>query len=221
MGSYGGSKASSVSGARNPSVTAPPKQQPTKAKLIENMNEAQIDTELAKANKRISQLEKTMKQNLGSSAWEQGMREAFPLGAGGLDEKTRKRIVGRENSASLNKATKYVEAMKERDQLSGRVSALEKAKNQISGTGKTQKQIKEKSTKKLVNELSSNSERTWSKTTETSLYGKTIVRTSGNYQIHTTGGTSFIYVNGKQIGMTNGLKKAQAFVESYDKRKKK
>ena len=86
--------------------------------------------------------------------------------------------------------------------------------NTVKGTGKTINQIKDE---KLAN-VAKNSTIKWEKSTQKGQFGNVTVRKSGDFEIRTTGGTSFIYKNGKQIGMTNKLKDATAFVELYKKR---
>ena len=58
----------------------------------------------------------------------------------------------------------------------------------------------------------------WEKSTQKGQFGNVTVRKSGDFVIRSTGSVFFIYKNGKQIGMTNKLRDATAFVELYNKR---
>ena len=60
----------------------------------------------------------------------------------------------------------------------------------------------------------------WEKTTQKGQFGNVTVRKSGAFVIRSTGSVFFIYKNGKQIGMTNKLRDATAFVELYNERGK-
>ena len=213
-----GNRGGTNNGGGGESKETPIVQKATKALQIENMNEAQLEKELDKIYERLDQLDDIMVQATKKTAWEKGMSEAFPLGAGGLNPQQARKLVGRENERSLNRAVKYVEAKNEYDTLEKRAKLMEKARKQVQGTGKTQKELNAAKTKKRMESALSSSSREWKKSTEKTAYGNIAVRKSGDYTIRTTEGTSFIYKGNRQIGMANTVKKAMGFIELYDER---
>ena len=192
-------------------------QTPTNAIQIENMNEAQLKQEIAKSNKKLERLQKTMNANLGGNTPNVGL---IPLNQlNGYNYKTKnsaeaRRKADKQMTSTVNKAVAYTKAKTEYDAEKKHNDALNKALNTVKGTGKTTKQIKDE---KLAN-VAKNSTIKWEKSTQKGQFGNVTVRKSGDFEIHTTGGTSFTYKNGKQIGMRNKLKDATAFVELYKKR---
>ena len=192
-------------------------QTPTKAIQVENMNEAQLKQEIAKSNKKLERLQKTMNANLGGNTPNVGL---IPLNQlNGYNDKTKnsaeaRRKADKQMTSTVNKAVAYTKAKTEYDVEKKHNDALNKALNTVKGTGKTTKQIKDE---KLTN-IAKNSTIKWEKSTQKGQFGNITVRKSGDFEIHTTGGTSFIYKNSKQIGMTNKVKDATAFVELYKKR---
>ena len=192
-------------------------QTPTKAIQIENMNEAQLKREIAKSNKKLERLQKTMNANLGGNTPNVGL---IPLNQlNGYNYKTKnsaeaRRKADKQMTSTVNKAVAQTKAKTEYDAEKKHNDALNKALNTVKGTGKTINQIKDE---KLAN-VAKNSTIKWEKSTQKGQFGNVTVRKSGDFEIRTTGGTSFIYKNGKQIGMTNKLKDATAFVELYKKR---
>ena len=92
--------------------------------------------------------------------------------------------------------------------------ALNKALNAVKGAAKATKQIKDE---KLA-DIAKKSTMKWEKSTQKGQFGNVTVRKSGAFVIRSTGTVFFIYKNGKQIGMTNKLRDATAFVELYNKR---
>ena len=192
-------------------------QTPTKAIQVENMNEAQLKQEIVKSNKKLERLQKTMNANLGGNTPNVGL---IPLNQlNGYNDKTKnsaeaRRKADKQMTSTVNKAVAYTKAKTEYDTEKKHNDALNKALNTVKGTGKTTKQIKDE---KLAN-IAKNSTIKWEKSTQKGQFGNITVRKSGDFEIHTTGGTSFIYKNGKQIGMRNKLKDATAFVELYKKR---
>ena len=192
-------------------------QTPTKAIQVENMNEAQLKQEIAKSNKKLERLQKTMNANLGGNTPNVGL---IPLNQlNGYNDKTKnsaeaRRKADKQMTSTVNKAVAYTKAKTEYDAEKKHNDALNKALNTVKGTGKTTKQIKDE---KFAN-VAKNSTIKWEKSTQKGQFGNVTVRKSGDFEIRTTGGTSFIYKNGKQIGMTNKLKDATTFVELYKKR---
>ena len=186
----------------------------TNAKFIENMNEAQINEELAKAKRDIARAENTMNKNsITNTAEANAMREAFPLGYGG---KTDKQIaqMGKVNERDAHKAKTYTEAWSEKQTAQTRIAKLEEAKKKIAGTGKTQKQIQAEATKKAVETAPKTLN--W-KTTQKESWSnggfKPKVIKAGNLEIHGSSGLYSVYKDGKLIGRTDKLSKAKAFAE--------
>lgn len=206
-----------VSGGGNINIEfeTEPKQEPTKAKRLENMNEAQVDLEIAQEQKIIESAQKIMDKNSTESAYMRGMREQFPTGVGGSGWsnaaiKRHQRAV----DADMNRINRYTEAANRKQAAEQRLLSLEKIKNQIKGTGKTQKQIREEKVKNAVNKTMQNSTIKWERYTDSTAYGKVVVRKAGGYKIRTTDGTSFIYKGDEQLGSTSTVKKAMAYVEN-------
>ena len=173
--------------------------------------------EIAKSDKKLERLQKTMNANLGGNTPNVGL---IPLNQlNGYNDKTKnsaeaRRKADKQMTSTVNKAVAYTKAKTEYDAEKKHNDALNKALNTVKGTGKTTNQIKDE---KLAN-VAKNSTIKWEKSTQKGQFGNVTVRKSGDFEIRTTGGTSFIYKNGKQIGMTNKLKDATAFVELYKKR---
>ena len=93
------------------------KQTPTKARDIENMNEAQIDVEFRSTSADIARAEKAMgKNDITNTSDARAMREAFPLGVGGdgwSEEKKRAKARGLERDAVM--AKKYTDAYSQKE----------------------------------------------------------------------------------------------------------
>ena len=208
------SGSSSASGAGSGSAS----QKATKALLIENMNEAQIDDEIAKAKRDIKRSESAMGKNSITDTEEaRAMREAFPLGYGGMTEKQIAKM-GRTNERDAHKAKAYTEAYEAKKNAETRIKKLEETKKQVKGTGKTLKEINEEKMKKAV------------KSTPTTLKWKTTQKggwsnggyapkiiSAGDFQIHGSSGLFTVYKNGKQVGSVNKLSTAKALVERMNK----
>lgn len=192
------------------------KQAPTNARVIENMNEAQLDLEIRKAKREIKAAEKTMgANNITDTAEARAMREAFPLGVGG-DGWTaqRRRAQARGLQRDLNKAVKYTEANKKKATAETRLKKLEKARNEVKGTGKTQGELNAE--KRAKAEKAAPKTMTW-KTTQkggwsNGGYSPKII-SAGDFQIHGESGFYSVYKNGKLIGRTNKLSSAKAYAE--------
>ena len=127
-----------------------------------------------------------------------------------------KRKSDKQITSTVNKAVAYTKAKANFDAEKKHNDALNKALNAVKGTGKTTKQIKDE---KLA-DIAKKTTMKWEKTTQKGQFGNVTVRKSGYFVIRSTGGVFFIYKNGKQIGMTNKLRDATAFVELYNERGK-
>ena len=192
---------------------------PTKSVHIENMNEAQLEQEIAKSDRKLLLLKKTMIDNLVDKTPDVGL---IPLNQiNGYNDKNKnleeaKRKSDKQITRTVNKAVAYTKAKANFDAEKKHNDALNKALNAVKGTGKTTKQIKDE---KLA-DIAKKSTMKWEKTTQKGQFGNVTVRKSGAFVIRSTGSVFFIYKNGKQIGMTNKLRDATAFVELYNERGK-
>ena len=189
---------------------------PTKSVHIENMNEAQLEQEIAKSNRKLERLQKTMNANLGGDTQDVGL---IPLNQiNGYNDKNKnseeaKRKSDKQITSTVNKAVAYTKAKADYDAEKKRNKALNEALNTVKGMGKTAKQIKDEKLAKIAK----NSTMKWEKSTQKGQFGNVTIRKSGAYEIR-TGAMSHIYKNGEQIGITNKLKDAIAFVELHNKR---
>lgn len=192
---------------------------PTKSVHIENMNEAQLEQEIAKSDRKLLLLKKKMIDNLVDKTPDVGL---IPLNQiNGYNDKNKnseeaKRKSNKQITSTVNKAVVYTKAKANFDAEKKHNDALNKALNAVKGTGKTTKQIKDE---KLA-DIAKKSTMKWEKTTQKGQFGNVTVRKSGAFVIRSTGSVFFIYKNGKQIGMTNKLRDATAFVELYNERGK-
>ncbi|MDY3303153.1 MAG: hypothetical protein SOW78_02580 [Clostridia bacterium] len=190
---------------------------PTKSVHIENMNEAQLEQEIVKSDRKLIRLKKTMSDNLVDKTPDVGL---IPLNQiNGYNDKTKntakaQRKYDKQITISVNKSVAYTKAKSDYDAEKKRNNALIKALNTVKGTGKTTKQIKDE---KLA-DIAKKSTMKWEKSTQKGQFGNVTIRKSGAFVIRSTGSVFFIYKNGTQIGMTNKLRDATAFVELYNKR---
>lgn len=196
-------------------------QKPTNAVQIENMNEAQIDKEISKEQRRIASLDRVMQKNdIENTAEAKAMREAFPLGVGGdgwSEQRIKARNRGLERDAKM--AKEYTEAYSKKKAAENRIEKLKQAKNEIKGTGKTQREVRADKLKQTVKSTPSTMK--W-KTTQkggwsNGGYSPKIIK-AGDFEIHGTSGMYSIYRNGKQIGSTSKLSTAKAYAEKMNKR---
>jgi len=184
---------------------------PTNALKIENMNEAQLDNEIEKTQREIDRLEKIMSNNKMSD----NLSKDFPLGVGGSGwSAERKKQFSQSVERDTIKAKNYTDAYNEKESLNNRLNALNKAKDQIKGTGKTQEQLKQDAINNTQSTLN------WEKGKIPSPYGKgtiNVIKANG-YEIRSVdNGFYSIYKDGKSIGNTNKLKDAKAYVERKSK----
>ena len=190
---------------------------PTKSVHIENMNEAQLEQEIAKSDRKLLLLKKTMIDNLVDKTPDVGL---IPLNQiNGYNDKTKntakaQRKADKLITSTVNKSVAYTKAKANFDAEKKHNNALNKALNAVKGTGKTTKQIKDE---KLA-DIAKKSTMKWEKSTQKGQFGNVTVRKSGAFVIRSTGSVFFIYKNGTPIGMTNKLRDATAFVELYNKR---
>lgn len=192
-------------------------QKATNARTIENMNEAQLDKEIARQNAIISRAEKSMqKNNITNSQHAQAMQNAFPLGVGGDGwSAERRRAQLRSIESDTRKAANYAQAYDAKRNAEARLKSLTDAKNEIKGTGKTQSQIREEKAKQAV----ANTKNTlkWITTqkggfTANGGYQPKVIK-AGVFEIHGSNGLYTIYKNGKRVGSTDKLSKAKAYAE--------
>lgn len=180
---------------------------PTKSVHIENMNEAQLEQEIVKSDRKLIRLKKTMSDNLVDKTPDVGL---IPLNQiNGYNDKNKnseeaKRKSDKQITSSVNKAIAYTKAKADYDAEKKRNKALNEALNTVKGTGKTAKQIKDEKLAKIAK----NPTMKWEKSTQKGQLGNVTIRKSGAYEIR-TGAMSHIYKNGERIGMTNKLKEAK------------
>lgn len=172
----------------------------TNSRNIENMNEAQLNKEIARTKKKIGSYDKAMSESQKRTQFER------------MD-----RVV--------DKAVSFTSAYDKKQSAQNRLSELQKAKKQVSGTGKTQSELaaKAKNTAKK-NALKSSDSLKW-KTTNKGGYtadggymSKEI--SAGSYKIRGSSGVFRIYDGSKQIGGASKLSDAKAFVEVWRKKKR-
>jgi hypothetical protein len=169
---------------------------PTNAKSVENMNEAQLGKEISRIKKRIGSYDKVMAESQKRTQFER------------MD-----RIV--------DKATSYTSAYSKKQSAEKKLTALQKAKKQVSGTGKTQSQL---SRETRAAAIKNNSGALKWKTTNKGGYtqdggymSKEI--SAGGFKIRGSSGVFRIYDGSKQIGGASKLSDAKAFVEIWRKRR--
>lgn len=194
----------------------------TNARNIENMNEAQLNKEISKLQDKIQNLDASMSRNLEESGYSKAMRDAFPLSSGGAGWSTAgKTRQERERTASLKKAKNYVDARTQKESAAKKLSVLQKAKKQVSGTGKTQSQLS-KSAKAAVtksgNALKWKTTNKGGYTADGGYMSKEI--SAGSYKIRGSSGVFRIYDGSKQIGGASKLSDAKAFVEVWRKKRR-
>ena len=190
-------------------------QKATNARVIDRMNEAQLDNEIKNAKADIARAEKTMGKNTIVGEEAKAMQKAFPVGVGGDGwSEARKKARDKGLERDVKKAKAYTEAYSQKAAAESRLKALEDAKKAVKGTGKTLNQISEEKAKKAVKETAKTM--TW-KTTQKSgwnngAYKPKIIK-SGNMEIHGDDGYYSIYKDGKLLGHTDKLSKAKAYAE--------
>lgn len=201
-----------------------PKQTPTKALQVENMNEAQIDLETRKAQRALSRVEAQIGKLSGASQEERDLRDAFPLGTGGLSGAAAQRQAGKLAERARVNAGKLSDAINKRESLQRQLDRLQSAKKDVAGTGKTQSQIREeRKAAEIKNTAATLKWKTASKGGWVNGGYASKVIQAGNYEIH--GSSSFyrVYVghgrDAKQIWQSSKLSEAKAYAEKHKKRR--
>lgn len=194
----------------------------TNARNIENMNEAQLDNEIARTKSKIQSLESSMRQNLAQSGYSQAMQEAFPIGAGGDGwSRAGRARQEKERTSSLKKAAAFVKERDQKKSAEKRLSELQKAKKQVSSTGKTQSQLSKAAKTAAAKSSDALKWKTTNKGGYTSDGGYASREISaGNYKIRGSSGFFRVYDGSKQIGGAQKLSDAKALVEIWRKKKR-
>jgi hypothetical protein len=160
------------------------------------MNEAQLNKEIARAKKKIGSYDKAMSESQKRTQFER------------MD-----RVV--------DKAVSFTSAYDKKQSAQNRLSELQKAKKQVSGTWKTQSQLS-KSEKAAVtksgNTLKWKTTNKGGYTADGGYMSKEI--SAGSYKIRGSSGVFRIYDGSKQIGGASKLSDAKAFVEVWRKKKR-
>lgn len=201
------------------------KQTPTKATQVENMNEAQIDIETRKAQQALKRTEARIEKLRGVSQEERDLRDAFPLGTGGLSGAAAQRQAGRLAERARINAGKLSEAVNKRESLTKQLDRLQKAKKDVAGTDKTQSQIREeRKAAEIKNTAATLKWKTTSKGGWTNGGYASKVIQAGNYEIHGSSGFYRVYVghgrDAKQIWQSSKLSEAKAYAEKHKKRQR-
>ena len=190
------------------------KQIPTKAKFIDKMNEAQLDIEIAKQESIIKSANRAMgntpkSENIG----------AIPLGqlTRGKTQAQKDKIIQR----STSQAKKYTDAYEKKKSAERTLKNLQKAKKEVTGTGKTQRELREEKTKKAVSETQSTLK--WKQTQKGGWsnggYSSKVI-SAGEFKISGSSGMYTIWKNGKQYGTVDKLSTAKAIAERLHKKAK-
>lgn len=187
----------------------------TNARLIENMNSAQLTTEIKKTRAALARATEARASAGRQSAVESSMQQAFPLGGGGYDRATANKIAGNQAERAVSRGKALEKAMSEQRSAEIRLANLESAAKTVKGTGKTMKQLQNQSapTKGTMK---------WSTVQKEKHTGSSLVPRiikSGDYEIR---GTSVLRVfrNGTQIGTVSSLSAAKALAETDKKRRR-
>lgn len=157
------------------------------------MNEAQLDKEIARAKKKIGSYDKAMSESQKRTQFER------------MD-----RVV--------DKAVSYTSAYDKKQSAQNRLSELQKAKKQVSGTGKTQSQLSKSAATKSGDALKWKTTNKGGYTSDGGYMSKEI--SAGSYKIRGSSGVFRIYDGSKQIGGASKLSDAKAFVEIWRKKKR-
>lgn len=216
----GGSGGSGAKGRRE--QYAPSGQAATNARNVENMNEAQLDKEISKLQDKIKNLDASISRNLEEGGYSKAMRDAFPLSSGGAGWSTAgKNRQERERTASLKKAKNYVDARTQKETAAKKLSKLQKAKKQVSGTGKTQSELAAKAKSAAAKSGDALKWKTTNKggyTADGGYMSKEI--SAGGFKIRGTSGAFTVYDGAKRIGGASKLSDAKALVEIWRKKKR-
>lgn len=168
----------------------------TNARSIENMNEAQLDKEIARTKKKIGSYDKAMSESQKRTQFER------------MD-----RVV--------DKAVSYTSAYDKKQSAQSRLSELQKAKKQVSGTGKTKSELAANAKSAAVKSSDALKWKTTNKggyTADGGYMSKEI--SAGGFKIRGSSGVFNIYDGSKRIGGASKLSDAKAFVEIWRKKKR-
>ena len=186
----------------------------TNARAIENMNETQLAREISKTQRAIDRSQSKIDAIVGrSQAEDAAMREAFPLGAGGMTKGQAQAYAGKLSERSARQGRELSKAIDDRDSAQKRLANLQKAQKQVKGTGKTQSQLQKEAAQKKTGE----STLKWT-TAQKEVYSggslKPRILKSGPYEIR---GKSLmrVFKNGIEIGRTTSLAEAKAIAERH------
>lgn len=193
-------------------------QRPTNARDIGNMNEAQIDREIAKQQRIIASAQNSRAKYSSQTAEERALQEQYPLGSGGLSRSAAERLSGRLGDQALNRGRNLEQAIQRQNTAENRLEQLRDAKNEIHNTGMTRNEMRE------AQRVGSReqSTMTWKTTQKQERVGASLkprVISSGNYEIR---GTSIlrVYRDGKQIGTASKLADAKDIAERDRRRRR-
>ena len=116
--------------------------EPTKARFVENMNEAQLDIEISKAEKALARAKADRKKYGAKTSTEQALQDTSPLGASWSNFGQARRETSKMSESALSRGLKLEAAIKEQESAERRLKELQSAKKRVKGTGKTLKQIR-------------------------------------------------------------------------------
>lgn len=189
-------------------------QKATKARAIENMNEAQLNSEIAKATAARDRLQRTKEQTMNSlSSTMRDSHNNTPLGFGSQDRsKTVNRYIDRERNKFLQAGKKLSETDDELRSTEKRLANLQRALNEVKGTGQTQREKQEQPQKIAPKTMK------WATSQKGGYSGggyKPQIIKSGDYEIHGTSGYYRVFHNGKQISTVSKLIDAKNFAENH------
>lgn len=189
-------------------------QAPTNARQIENMNEAQISRELAKERRRLASAQRARQQAGAGTTEEDALRQAFPLGTGGLNRTQAQERAGRMATQAVDRGKRLEAAIKRQNDAESRIKKLEAAQREIRGTGKTQAQLAEE--RRAAQIKAAGSSMKWTTTNAGGFsnggYTPKTIR-SGAFEIRGSSGRFTVYENGNRIGTVSKLAEAKAIAE--------
>lgn len=193
-------------------------QKATNARDIANMNEAQIKKEIKKAESQLASVQSRIKNATRESGEERALREAFPLGPGGLSRTEAQRQAGRLAERALSRSKRIEADIERRDSLKIRLDLLNRAKNDIAGTGKTQKILNDERKAREIKSVGSSMK--WSTTNKGGYSNggytpKTIQ--SGDFKITGSSGRYTVFEKGQRIASASKLSEAKAIAERRKK----
>ena len=198
------------------SVGTETKQIPTKATAVENMNEAQLDIEIRRAERSLASAQQAMAKYGTSTQYQKAMQEAFPLGAGG-DGWTQARINqrNRDIETTVKNAAKFTDAYDRAQTAQRRIEVLQKAKTTVAGTGKTSKEIADEKARQYVQSTATTLK--WKTTQKYEFTGSSYrpqIISAGDMRIEGGHGLTYnVYKGDKLVGRASKLSMAKAIAE--------